>query len=95
MAVRRRRGRCRRSSGRVSGWGWGLRRRGGPAGVRHALAFSWFSRAGGVKSNGPRPAGGRYLSVAERKEIAVGLAAGDRGPAGAVAVDGEPGGAPQ
>jgi IS30 family transposase len=30
-----------------------------------------------VKSNGPRRAGGRYLSVAEREEIAVGLAAGE------------------
>jgi transposase, IS30 family len=40
-------------------------------------AFEWFKQAGGVKSNGPRPAGGRYLSVAEREEIAVGLAAGE------------------
>ena len=41
------------------------------------LAFAWFKRAGGVKANGPRPAGGRYLSVAEREEIVVGLAAGE------------------
>jgi IS30 family transposase len=40
-------------------------------------AFAWFRQAGGVKGNGPRAAGGRYLSVAEREEIAVGLAAGD------------------
>jgi IS30 family transposase len=40
-------------------------------------AFAWFRQAGGVKSNGPRPAGGRFLSVEEREEIAVGLAAGD------------------
>jgi transposase, IS30 family len=37
----------------------------------------WFRAAGGVKGNGPGPAGGRYLSLAEREEIAVGLAAGD------------------
>ena len=47
------------------------------AGVGQVLAFAWFRQAGGVKSNGPRPAGGRYLSVAEREEIAVGLAAGE------------------
>jgi IS30 family transposase len=40
-------------------------------------AFAWFKQAGGVKGNGPRPGSGRYLSVAEREEIAVGLAAGD------------------
>jgi IS30 family transposase len=40
-------------------------------------AFAWFKQAGGVESNGPRPASGRYLSVREREEIAVGLAAGD------------------
>ncbi len=32
-------------------------------------------QAGGVMSNGPRRAGGRCLPVAEREEIAVGLAA--------------------
>jgi IS30 family transposase len=37
----------------------------------------WFRAAGGVKGNGPGPAGGRYLSLAEREEIAVGVAAGD------------------
>ena len=36
----------------------------------------WFVAAGGVKGNGPGPVGGRYLSLAEREEIAVGLAAG-------------------
>ncbi len=46
------------------------------AGVGNEIAFRWFKDAGGVKSNGPRPASGRYLSVAEREEIAVGLAAG-------------------
>ena len=35
----------------------------------------WFTEAGGVKANGPGPVSGRYLSLAEREEIAVGLAA--------------------
>jgi IS30 family transposase len=41
--------------------------------------WEWFRRAGGVKGNGPGPGAvsGRYLSLAEREEIAVGLAAGD------------------
>jgi IS30 family transposase len=39
-------------------------------------AEEWFRQAGGVKANGPRPVTGRYLSVAEREEIAVGVAAG-------------------
>jgi IS30 family transposase len=40
-------------------------------------AEEWFRRAGGVKGNGPGPVCGRYLSVAEREEIAVGVAAGE------------------
>ncbi len=40
-------------------------------------ALRWFWQAGGVKGNGPYPASGRYLPVAEREEIAVGLAAGE------------------
>ena len=36
----------------------------------------WFAAAGGVKGNGPGPVSGRYLSLAEREEIAVGLAGG-------------------
>ncbi len=41
-------------------------------------AETWFRQAGGVKGNGPRgPVSGRYLSVAEREEIAVGVAAGE------------------
>ena len=37
----------------------------------------WFRQAGGVKGNGPAPlAGGRFLSLAEREEIAAGAAAG-------------------
>jgi transposase, IS30 family len=39
-------------------------------------ADRWFAAAGGVKANGPGPVSGRYLSLAEREEIAVGLAAG-------------------
>jgi IS30 family transposase len=39
-------------------------------------AERWFKAAGGVKGNGPGPGSGRYLSLAEREEIAVGLAAG-------------------
>ena len=40
-------------------------------------AQGWFRQAGGVKANGPCAVGGRYLSVAEREEIAVGVAAGE------------------
>ena len=57
--------------------GLGVQEAGVAAGAGRVLAFSWFGRAGGVKSNGPRPAGGRYSSVREREEIAVGLAAGE------------------
>jgi transposase, IS30 family len=47
------------------------------AGVAVEQGYRWLRRAGGVKSNGPRPVSGRYLSVGEREEIAVGLAAGE------------------
>jgi transposase, IS30 family len=57
--------------------GLGVAEAGLAAGVGPVKAFAWFKQAGGVKSNGPRPAGGRYLSVGEREEIAVGLAAGE------------------
>ena len=57
--------------------GLGTVEAGRAAGVGQELAFRWFKQAGGVKANGPRPAGGRYLSVAEREEITVGLAAGE------------------
>src|SRR5579862_6241863 len=40
-------------------------------------AQRWFAEAGGVKANGPGPVSGRYLSLAEREEIAVGLARGE------------------
>ena len=38
-------------------------------------AQRWFAEAGGVKALGPGPVSGRYLSLAEREEIAVGVAA--------------------
>jgi len=57
--------------------GLGTVEAGRAAGVGQVLAFAWFKQAGGVKANGPRRAGGRYLSVAEREEITVGLAAGE------------------
>src|ERR1700729_530799 len=38
-------------------------------------AQRWFGEAGGVKANGPGPVSGRYLSLAEREDIAVGLRA--------------------
>ena len=57
--------------------GLGVQEAGAAAGVGPVKAFAWFKQAGGVKSNGPRAAGGRYLPVGEREEIAVGLAAGD------------------
>jgi IS30 family transposase len=40
-------------------------------------AERWFALAGGVKGNGPGPVPGRYLSLAEREEIMVGLARGE------------------
>jgi transposase, IS30 family len=57
--------------------GLGVQEAGAAAGVGPVKAFAWFKRAGGVKGNGPRPGSGRYLSVAEREEIAVGLARED------------------
>jgi transposase, IS30 family len=46
------------------------------AGVSHVTAWRWMGQAGGVISIGPRPARGRYLSLGEREDIAVGRAAG-------------------
>jgi IS30 family transposase len=48
----------------------------GVAGISVTAGRSWFAQAGGVISNAPRPAAGRYLSFAEREEIALGRAAG-------------------
>jgi IS30 family transposase len=62
---------------------WDLVRSGlapGDAGVaagRADGARRWFRVAGGVKGNGPGAVSGRYLSLAEREEIAVGLARGE------------------
>ena len=56
--------------------GLAVREAGALAGAERA-SLEWFAAAGGVKGNGPAGAlSGRYLSVAEREEIAVGLAAG-------------------
>ena len=84
---------------------WDLVRSGvapGDAGVAAGSADGarrWFRVAGGVKGNGPGAVSGRYLSLADREEIAVGAGAGgvvpaDRGAAepAAAGVDGEPGG---
>jgi transposase, IS30 family len=56
--------------------GLGTREAALAAGVSLSQAGRWFQQAGGVKGNGPCRVSGRYLSVAEREEIAVGLAAG-------------------
>jgi transposase, IS30 family len=57
-----------------AGVGW---RQAGPrCGVPRQTAEVWFRQAGGVASNGAHRVGGRYLGVAEREEIALGLAAG-------------------
>jgi transposase, IS30 family len=57
--------------------GLGVQEAGAAAGVGPVKAFAWFKQAGGVKSNGPQAGTGRFLSVGEREEIAVGLAAGE------------------
>jgi transposase, IS30 family len=54
--------------------GLGVREAARAAGVSAGMGGAWLRRAGGVKANGPRRGSGRYLSVAEREEIAVGLA---------------------
>jgi IS30 family transposase len=59
------------------------------AGVSHECARQWLLKAGGVTSNGPGPESGRYLSMAEREEIALGRAAG-RGVAVIAAALGRP-----
>ena len=46
------------------------------AGVSAGTAGRWLRQAGGVAANGPVLGSGRFLSVAEREEIAVGRAAG-------------------
>jgi len=56
--------------------GMGVAEAAAGAGVSSSQAWRLVARVGGVKGNGPRPVRGRFLSVAEREEIAVGLAAG-------------------
>jgi IS30 family transposase len=56
--------------------GLGVKDAGVAAGVSDSKAWAWFREAGGVPANGAGPVSGRYLSLAEREEIAVGLAAG-------------------
>jgi IS30 family transposase len=46
------------------------------AGVSREAARQWLMKAGGVIGNGPGPESGRYLSMAEREEVAIGKAAG-------------------
>lgn len=46
------------------------------AGVSVTTGQQWFGQAGGVINNGVQPATGRYLSFAEREEIALGWAQG-------------------
>ncbi len=57
--------------------GLGSRQAAVAAGVSHPVAWRWMHEAGGVKANAPRPGSGRYLSVAEREEIALGRARGE------------------
>ena len=47
------------------------------AGAGKSTGDVWFRRAGGVAANGRGPVSGRYLTLAEREEIAVGVAAGE------------------
>lgn len=57
--------------------GLGVEAAAAAAGVSRNAGWMWVRQAGGVKGNGPGPVSGRYLSVAEREEIAVGLARGE------------------
>jgi len=50
---------------------------GAVAGIGHSSAGKWFRAAGGVKALGPGPVSGRFLSAAEREEIAIGLVRGE------------------
>ena len=57
--------------------GLGTREAAAAAGVGKSVASLWFGQAGGVKGNAPRAGSGRYLSVAEREEIALARARGE------------------
>jgi transposase len=67
----------------VRQWFWDLVRSGvspqeAAAGIGMPQVWErWLAAAGGVKGNGPGPVGGRYLSLADREEIALGLARGE------------------
>jgi IS30 family transposase len=54
--------------------GLSVREAAAAAGVHRHQAEAWFREAGGVKGNGPAAGKGRYLSLAEREEIALGVA---------------------
>ena len=54
--------------------GLGLREAAAAAGVHRHQAEAWFREAGGVKGNAPGAGKGRCLSLAEREEIALGVA---------------------
>ena len=54
--------------------GLGTREAAAAAGAGKSVGSRWFAAAGGVKGNGPSAGSGRYLSLAEREEIALGLA---------------------
>jgi hypothetical protein len=45
------------------------------AGVSEMAAWAWIQQHGGVRSRRPVPPSGRFLSLAEREEIAAGAAA--------------------
>jgi len=47
------------------------------AGVGRNAAWQWLRQAGGVPGNAPAAGCGRYLSLAEREEIAAGVAVGE------------------
>ena len=71
----------------------------GEAGVSPAVGSRWFRQAGGMPPISLGPVSGRYLSFAEREEIAILHAqgvggAGDRPPAGSLRVDDLEGTAP-
>jgi IS30 family transposase len=70
------------------------------AGTYREKGYRWIVAAGGVRPRRGRHLAGRYLSFGEREGIALGAGAGgvaahDRGPAGAGGVDGVTGTAPQ
>ena len=54
-----------------------MRRAAEVAGVDRHLAEAWFREAGGVPLNARAAGCGLYLSLAEREEIAAGVAAGE------------------